>query len=47
MLGVFLPIFAADTKVIYGYTFVAPLNKIKMNYIFFFTQFFLSDKNFS
>ena len=26
MLVVFLPIFVADTKTIYGYNFVAPLN---------------------
>ena len=28
MLNEFLPIFVANTKIIYGYNFVAPLTKV-------------------
>ena len=34
MLIVFVPIFVVDTKIIYGYNFVAPLTAVKLRFKF-------------
>ena len=44
MLVVLPPIFVADTKIIYGYNFVAPLKLAKVNFNAFVFRLFCKQK---